>query len=931
MSVAGESENLRFDRFELLLARRELRVDGVPVTLGGRAFDILALLVKARGALVTKDQIISAIWPDLVVEESNIQVQISALRKALGSSRNLVQTVSGRGYRFVAALPDAAPARDPSQPATNLPAATAALIGRDAEVLEITRTLAAHRLVTLTGPGGIGKTRLGFEVARAAHARFADGVWVADFATLSDPKQVPGAVASALGLEFAAGAVLPERLARELARRQIMLVLDNCEHVIEAVARTTDAVLRASRSACLLVTSREPLNVEGEWICRVSGLTLPADEVDDPAAILRCGAVQLFLARARAVQPQLADDARIAATAAAICRRLDGIPLAIELAAARVAALGVDGLAARLDDQFKLLTGGWRTALPRHQTLRATLDWSYDALPEAERAVLRCLAVFAGPFTLEAAACVAADDLAAAAAVGDCVESLVTKSLVVADVGSGVARYQLLMTTRAYALDKLAESGAQAQVARRHATYFRDLLAAAQGAWETLPATEWLPAYRGQIGNLRAALDWTFAPGGDIAIGVDLLVASVPLWTQLSLMEECRERVERALALLGPEASRPTRRNMQLYAALGNSLMPDTAALQTALALAEELGDNTYRLRALWGLWTNRLANVALDEALALAERFAANARHQSDRAIGDRMMGFSLHFLGQHEPAREHIARMLDERAPDAHGSRSVRFQFDPWVTARATLGEILWVRGFPEQAMRAVEIAVADARAIDHAHSLCNTLRKACPVAAFCGDLAALERFTTMLFAHAARHGFASWHAQARCYDGLLRIARGDVAGGLQVLRDTLDGTLENNSAMRSTFLRGALADALGRSGAIAQAQAEIDPALARAEANREGWCVPELLRIKGELCLLAGAAAAAEESFLRALDLARRNKALSWELRSATSLARVRLAQDRRAEARDLLGAVLGRFSEGFATADLVAAKRLLSDAA
>jgi predicted ATPase len=391
-------------------------------------------------------------------------------------------------------------------------------------------------------------------------------------------------------------------------------------------------------------------------------------------------------------------------------------------------------------------------------------------------------------------------------------------------------------------------------------------------------------------------------------------------------MEECREHVERALALLGPAAAEPSRRNMQLYAALGTALMPNPAALAKALALAESLGDNTTRLRALWGLWTNRLANVALDEALALARRFAEHAQLPVDRAIGERMLGFSLHFLGRHEDARVHVARMLDERAPHAHGSRSVRFQFDPWVTARATLGEILWVLGFPEQAMRAVETAVADAGAIDHVHSLCNTLRKSCPIAAFCGDLAALQRFTMQLFALANQHGFAAWHAQARCYEGLVLLGRGEIAEGVAILRATLEGSPQGNSAMRSTYLLGALAEALGQAGEVEHGRARIDAALAEAEANREGWCLPELTRIKGDLLLSAGATDEGEAHLLRALALARGHAALSWELRTAISLARLRHDQGRRRDARALLGAVYDRFSEGFATADLRRAKAL-----
>ena len=262
-----------------------------------------------------------------------------------------------------------------------------------------------------------------------------------------------------------------ERVANALGGKQLMLVLDNCEHVIDAAARMAEVLLHTNAAIRLLATSREPLRVEGEHLYRVPPLAVPAEGADDMDELLRHGAVQLFVTRARAADPHFSPDGGTAAVAAAICRRLDGIPLAIELAAARGAALGIEDLASRLDDRFRLLTGGRRTALPRHQTLQATLDWSYELLSEPERVVLRRLAIFAGGFGLAAAGVVAASAEIAPSAVVDCVASLVTKSLVTADVGDATDHHRLLETTRAYAIEKLAESGELTSVGRRHAEY----------------------------------------------------------------------------------------------------------------------------------------------------------------------------------------------------------------------------------------------------------------------------------------------------------------------------------------------------------------------------------------------------------------------------------------------------------------------------
>ncbi|HWN12851.1 MAG TPA: BTAD domain-containing putative transcriptional regulator, partial [Candidatus Dormibacteraeota bacterium] len=414
----------------------------------------------------------------------------------------------------------AAPPESP--PPTNLPAPTSELIGRAAALAEVTELLEVHRLVTLIGAGGIGKTRLGLEAARELLPGFADGVWVAELAPLSDPGLVPVTVAVALGLTLPAGAGSPERVAAALAAKRLLLVLDNCEHVIEAAARMAEALLRADPHARVMATSREPLRAPGEYVYRVLPLQVPAEGAEGREDLLEAAAVQLFVARARAVDLRFSPDARSAAITGAVCRRLDGIPLAIELAAARTATLGLEELAVRLDDRFRLLTGGHRTALPRHQTLRATLDWSYELLSAVERTVLRRLAIFVGGFALEAASAVATAADLGAPEVMDSVTNLAAKSLVVVEAAGAVTRYRLLETTRAYALEKLTASGELEQVARRHAEYCRDLFERAEVEWETRTTVEWVAAYGRQIDNVRAALDWAFSPSGDASIGAAL-------------------------------------------------------------------------------------------------------------------------------------------------------------------------------------------------------------------------------------------------------------------------------------------------------------------------------------------------------------------------------------------------------------------------
>ena len=515
--------------------------------------------------------------------------------------------------------------------------------------------------------------------------------------------------------------------------------------------------------------------------------------------------------------------------------------------------------------------------------------------------------------------------------------NLVTKSLVTVEVGSVTAYYRLHETTRGYALEKLAESGEFEQVARRHANYYRDLFDSAETELETLPAPAWLARYGRHVGQARAALDWAFSPTGAAEVGVALTVAAVPLWVHLSLMEECRGRVERALS--GPAESRDARRNMQLHAALGAVLFltkgsgPETLAAWTSVfEIAESLDDVDYRLRALWGLFVDCITSGRYRAALAVAERFctcAAKSTDPADGPIGNRLVGVALLALGDLEGARRHIERMLSGYV--ARGSHIIRFQYDQRVVARSYHSHVLWLQGFADQAMRSVECQVVNARASDHPVSLSHALlQAACPVALLVRDLTLAERYVKAIMDLSARHAVELWNVGGRCFAGMLLIKRGNIGAGLELLRTAFARVPENAFNLLYILFLDEIADALGRDGKAAEGLSTIDEALARSERTEERWCVAELLRIKGELILRKGApqaATAAEEHFLRSLDWARRQGALSWELRTSTSLARLQHGQGRVAEARSLLKSVYDRFSEGFDTVDLKTAKTYL----
>ena len=954
MSTGEAPSVIEFGRFRVLSHRRELFAEGRPVALSGRAFDLLMALIETSGAVVSKDTLMKRVWPGRIIEENSLQAQISALRRVLGADRDLIRTIAGRGYQFTgdirggSARPEAqaivgTPQSTPrlARPLTNLPEPVSALIGREVELNQILDLNATHRLVTLSGAGGIGKTRLGFDAARHLLPRFADGVWAIELAPLSDPELVPAAVATALGLELAAGAASPLAVANALRSKQLMLVLDNCEHVIDATARMAEALLQANPAAQVMATSREPFRVQGEWIYPVPPLAVPAEDSPDSEDPLLYGAFRLFVERARAAAPYFSMDRRVAAAITGVCRRLDGIPLAIELAAARAATLGIEGLAARLDDRFRLLTGGRRTALARHQTLRATLDWSYELLIERERMVLRRLAVFAGGFTLQAASMVAADDEIAAPEVVDCVANLVTKSLVTGDAGGATVRYRLLETTRAYALEKLTEGGEFGATARRHAEYFRDSLQEPETAWEARPNSDLVGAYGRRVDDVRAALEWAFSSEGDVAVGVALAAASAPIWIEMALLTECRGWMTAALDALRPEQV-GTREEMALQLALGFSLVPTQGPVggaNAALVRANELGkafDNLdYQLRALTGLVISSRMADELSAGLALSRQVDEIAQKISSPvalATADCLLGSSLLWVGEYAEARSRVEQGSRYNSSSVRRDHRLRSGYDHFIHTQTLRAQILWVQGLADQSLELTRTVLIEAERTAHPVSLNLALTWAgCGIPLRAGDLRMAEQSIGRLKAHAEIHGAPSYHAAALGFEGQLHAARGDTQSAERLLRHSIAELHETKFYMLYTAFLSQLAEVLAAVGYLDEALAAAEEAVERASRNKNYWCLPEALRIRGGLLLLhpRGAVGEAEDHFRQALGLARQQGALSWELRAAMSLARLQNDQNRPIDATAVLRPVYDRFSEGFATADLKAAKELLDD--
>jgi predicted ATPase/DNA-binding winged helix-turn-helix (wHTH) protein len=556
----------RFDEYCLLPDRRALLRSGEPVQLTRKALSVLLALVERNGRIVSKDELYSVVWGDIFVEESNLTVQISILRKALGSA--LIQTIPGRGYRIAAnivRLGDMAPSEpnDIRQAAaapttneagrnrTNLPHRLDALIGRTVEAVELIERLAKHRLVTLTGVGGVGKTSLALELGCRMVDRFADGVWLADLAPLSNPGLIPSALAVALQLTLEDVVAPIETIAKALEGRRLLLLLDNCEHLVANVASALAVLLSLAPGVSVLATSQEILGLSDEQVYRLEPLAAPPSGAGEIGTF---DAVKLFVARAAAADRRFALTTENGEVVADICRRLDGNPLALEMAAARLQLLGLGRLREGLDRPLQLLRHGARGALSRHGSLRDVVEWSYNLLEAPDRRLFDRLAVFPSSFSLDATLAIAGDEGADRYEVMDALGRLVDKSLV-SMVEGDEPRYRLLEFLRHYARERLDIASERSVVMARHARYFTDMFDTAYRAWQNMPDVLWAATYRPELDNLRAAMDWALTTPERAKIAIALAGAAGRLWVRLSLFGEGRRYVDPVVTLITAEAS----------------------------------------------------------------------------------------------------------------------------------------------------------------------------------------------------------------------------------------------------------------------------------------------------------------------------------------------------------------------------------------
>src|SRR5882724_2712675 len=737
--------NLQFGPFELSSKERLLRREGEVLPLGSRALDILIYLAGRPGEVISKQELIDHVWPDVTVEEGSIRVHVAAIRKALGDGQfgnRYIANIKGRGYSFVgnvvsrAGGTESANARLRQQ--GRLPLRPTMMIGRETVVSEVSDKLRGERFVTLLGPGGIGKTTIALAVGRAVAEAFGGKVHFIDLESLGDPRHVAGAVATSLGLALKSKDPGLELV--DLIRSQkLLIILDSCEHVIEAVALLAEQLYQETEQVHLLTTSRELLKVEGEHCCRVLPLDVPPDGPEQTAhAVLRYPAAQLFIRRVAARAGGVVLTVKEASFVAEMCRKLDGIPLAIELAAGQVAVLGIKNTVARLMSRLELLNLSHRTAVPRHRTLKATLDWSYDLLSDAERIVLRRIAPFVGHFTLESARYVAGEQSSVDAEIFDAIAGLVEKSLIVTRLDDGQQRYRLLDTTRAYAFGKLEEHDELDVISGRHAKYVAEFLESQREMMLALPRARRTAAYSDQLSNIRAALEWSFGPHGDDEIATRLAAASAQVFLELSLLIEFQAWAERAIARLGTR-NQNSRRAMEIYASLPLVLMHTEgndqrvrASFSRALEIATNQEDLAYELRLLSGLfmyshWTMDIRGAT--DIAARSKKLALKTRDPDDMALADSMLAASNHLLGNHIIAQQHCESGLrySESGPRFRAGQHL-FHYSSFLLVG--MARSLLYRGLLDQSLEYAKLAIEESKKSGHPATFCRSLALIVPV---------------------------------------------------------------------------------------------------------------------------------------------------------------------------------------------------------
>jgi predicted ATPase/DNA-binding winged helix-turn-helix (wHTH) protein len=889
-SLAGDEVRLRFGSFTLWETQRRLERHGQAVRLGARSFDLLLHLVTRAGELVSKDELLAAVWTGLVVEEGSVRVHMSLLRKALGKPeasdgcREWITTIPQRGYRFngkvVRGQPDdtSSSAASPATLFASLPVRLTELVGRDVDIDRVIEAFGNHRLVTIVGPGGIGKTSVAIAAA-ARRQELTPAVRVAftDLAPLISPDHVVGAIARSVGV----AADLPDPvdvITQQLGGADAGLLIDNCEHVLDSLASPITRLLTAIPGLRILATSREPLRVPGECVLRLAPLAVPDAKRLTLEQALDCPSVKLLVERARDAGAGIFNESDCPALAK-LSRQLDGIPLAIELVAARLGVQSVQDLTLRLDE--RLLSLGNRTAIERHKSLAAALDWSIALLSDEELRTFRRLSLFRGRFDVDSAIAVSACDMQPDA-VFDALISLANKSLVSFDGNDSIAPYRLLDTTRSHAAALLAESGERPALVRRYVLLVLDLMKTATAQLPNRGRLEWNDRYTHYLNDVRFALKICLAEQPDAKTAVGLIMASAPRWFILSQVVEYCEAVEEALALVKrqpePDPEATASLLTKLVIALPHTALDANldAACDQAIAGAIASKSRVLELQARWGqcmynVYRGQYA-TALRQSQVLLEVVQSWPADPASLHLAHRMHAYAGFYCGQFDAARKHCLESL-RISRTLRRTRAHMVGVEPTVSALTLLSLVLWIRGESARALKTARNAVHRAETIGHAASLCVALYGGCAVALWSGEFKLAEAWVGLMTGEARRTGLVRWLHYAEWFAQGLKLSIDDETGAYA--RKVLD-QISTYDAPRKEML-------------VTFSTNWIDDAMIARVVSGEGlWSASEVWRAAGQRSEQAGKLDEAEQFYRRALETAREQDAKAWEQRAALSLA-------------------------------------------
>ena len=921
--MMAQSDRYVFGPFELIPDRNILISDGVPVPLGSRATKILSILVRRAGQVVGGQDLIEEVWPDTPVVESNLRVHLANIRKHLVAATgetNAILTIPGQGYQFNLRV-EAHRTTSHQRSRSNLPHLWTELIGRDAILEDLTRGVNTHRFITLVGSGGIGKTSVAIALGQKASSTFEDGAVFVDFTTLTLQSMLINRLAGALRLPMSSGR-LETSVLDSLQARNTLLIFDNCEHVLEGSAHLVELILRACPGVHIVATSREPLEGESEQVIHLPGLEFPpADRIPQTAReAITYPAIRLFVDRAVASQSWFVLRDEDVPSLSRLCDRLGGIPLAVELAAARIDLFDLKELTQRLDRSLHLLTRGLRTAQERHKTLRATLDWSFGLLNDPERMLLSRLGVFQSAFDREGAAAVTADDLLTQASILDGITSLAAKSLIVTSREGQTPIYRLLESTRQYALEKLG-NGPQANVLRRrHAEYLRDLARklAPQNGFVTAGG---LDRYRRLVDEVRAAITWAFSSEGDPALGTELAVASAYIWYQVSLLGEYTDIANRALeGMRGTPDSDKAELELLLAKAVGIfdtlGAVPELrASALRALDLARQLSDNVGIAWALSILWRYHHGSGEYEDSLMVTEQLKVQADAGHDATdLYSRLAMLSLLYLGRLDGAKKRAAEASNFVKGKELSLRGA-YDYDTNAFIKSSMARIYWLQGFPEQASAFADESVELALEARHSTGVCFALAMAgCAVKLWNGEFETAERNIALMFDYSRAANSMYWQSYVEVFrSGLPTVIEVCTARERQDLgyKSHWDPRhWENFSVLRP-----------------GHAPTQM---LKRAKYDRCWWCASEILRLEAERIAakphgprkLLG-----EELLKQTLSVAEEQGARLWKLRVLTSMVRLCRNDGYSRLLLEQLDATVTAFTEGFGSPDLRAALILL----